>query len=408
MAPRDDVNYFKKLEAEKRALDDIWSSSTDHRTIQFWNKTDEWIELTGSFSSQFGPSSINCVTKVCLWPRKSYTWRFMGDNFDTQLNVGGGGENSRLTNYAAFMLGIVLPDSYSQSLANNYKWHSKVLNFHHENFQHPSNESSSDDTSNGMKDENGPHVESLHQKTCQTQTNSHECTANSFDMTEQVSLNFTLCCTSKKNDECIYSCPGNVQKDVSDAYDSSSSQSINSSASSNESVPSQRSHPGNSLSESSNCCSDTNCICQNDLNSDSDDPSHYNAIDDLLQDHTHTIISDNADDSKNSDKNNLALDGDNILSHNKEEGGNESHIHSISSARNMGIWSNLLAIHDLPSIAPLQEANIILSSNVVTSLQILTTSTILSAVQRKEENVQLLPLPKRIKTFLNDIMLNTT
>ena len=78
---------------------------------------------------------------------------------------------------------------------------------------------------------------------------------------------------------------GNVQKDLSDAYDSSSSQSISSSASSDESVPSQRSHPGNSLSESSNCCSDTNCICQNDLNSDSDDSSHYNAIDDLLQDH---------------------------------------------------------------------------------------------------------------------------
>ena len=32
------------------------------------------------------------------------------------------------------MLGIVLPDSYSQSLANNYEWQSKVLNFHqHEN-----------------------------------------------------------------------------------------------------------------------------------------------------------------------------------------------------------------------------------------------------------------------------------
>ena len=28
------------------------------------------------------------------------------------------------------MLGIVLPDSYSQSLANNYEWQSKVLNFH--------------------------------------------------------------------------------------------------------------------------------------------------------------------------------------------------------------------------------------------------------------------------------------
>ena len=58
----------------------------------------------------------------------------LGDNFDTQLNVGGGGENSQLTNYAAFMLGIVLPDSYSQSLANNYKWHSKVLHFHQPKF----------------------------------------------------------------------------------------------------------------------------------------------------------------------------------------------------------------------------------------------------------------------------------
>jgi hypothetical protein len=80
MAPRADVNYFKKLEAEKQALDDIWNYSNDHRTIQFWNNTDEWIELTGSFSSQLGPSSINCVTKVCLWPRKVHTWRFMGKN----------------------------------------------------------------------------------------------------------------------------------------------------------------------------------------------------------------------------------------------------------------------------------------------------------------------------------------
>ena len=54
----------------------------------------------------------------------------VGDSFDTQLSVGGSGENSRLTNYTAFMLGIVLPDSYSQSLANNYEWQSKVLNFH--------------------------------------------------------------------------------------------------------------------------------------------------------------------------------------------------------------------------------------------------------------------------------------
>ena len=54
----------------------------------------------------------------------------IGDSFDTQLSDGGSGENSRLTNYTAFMLGIVQPDSYSQSLANNYEWQSKVLNFH--------------------------------------------------------------------------------------------------------------------------------------------------------------------------------------------------------------------------------------------------------------------------------------
>ena len=84
----------------------------------------------------------------------------LGDNFDTQLNVGGGGENSRLTNYAAFMLGIVLPDSYSQSLANNYKWHSKVLNFHHTNFrlQHSSNDSNIEDTSSHIINESKSHV----------------------------------------------------------------------------------------------------------------------------------------------------------------------------------------------------------------------------------------------------------
>ena len=70
----------KKLEEEKRALEDVWVFSKDHRTVKFWNKTDEWIELTGSFSSQFGPSSIKCVTKICLWPRECYAWRFMGIN----------------------------------------------------------------------------------------------------------------------------------------------------------------------------------------------------------------------------------------------------------------------------------------------------------------------------------------
>ena len=79
MARRDDVNYFKKLNAEKRALDDVWSFSDDHRTVTFWNKTDEFIELVGSFISVLGTSSsIQCTSKVCLWPRASYNWRFMG------------------------------------------------------------------------------------------------------------------------------------------------------------------------------------------------------------------------------------------------------------------------------------------------------------------------------------------
>ena len=79
MARRDDVNYFKKLNAEKRALDDVWNFSDDHRTVTFWNKTDEFIELVGSFTSVLGSSSsIQCTSKVCLWPRTSYNWRFMG------------------------------------------------------------------------------------------------------------------------------------------------------------------------------------------------------------------------------------------------------------------------------------------------------------------------------------------
>ena len=64
------------------------------------------------------------------------------------------------------------------------------------------------------------------------------------------------------------------------------------------------------------------------------------------------------------DKNHLFLDNAKNLANNEKEEENDSHIHSISSTRNMGNWSNLLGIHDLPSIDPLQEANIILSLNV--------------------------------------------
>jgi len=373
MAPRDDVNYFKKLEAEKRALDDIWSYSTDHRTIQFWNRTDEWIELTGSFSSQFGPSSINCVTKICLWPRKSYTWRFMGDNFDTQLNVGGGGESSRLTNYAAFMLGIVLPDSYSQSLANNYKWHSKVLNFQLDNFQHPSNESCSDDTSNTIKNEGDSHEETQYQNTGQTKEkcNTPDFLGCSSNLGARTNLNFTLCCTSKNVGECINS----ITEDTQNAFQEKRKSSF---------VESAISQP----------------ITENLPHSQK---SHLPSVESK-----NAIINNHADDSKILNKNHLVLDNGKNLANNAKEEENDSHIHSLSSTRNMGNWSNLLGIHDLPSIDPLQEANIILSLNVVTSLQILTTSTILSAIQREEDKIQLLPLPKRIKTFLNNIMLNTT
>ena len=58
MAIRDDVNYFKKLNAEKRALDDVWTFSNDHRTVTFWNKTDEFIELVGSFTSVLGGGAV--------------------------------------------------------------------------------------------------------------------------------------------------------------------------------------------------------------------------------------------------------------------------------------------------------------------------------------------------------------
>ena len=58
------------------------------------------------------------------------------------------------------------------------------------------------------------------------------------------------------------------------------------------------------------------------------------------------------------------MDNAKNLANNEKEEENDSHIHSISSTRNMGNWSNLLGIHDLPSIDPLQEANIILSLNV--------------------------------------------
>ena len=60
------------------------------------------------------------------------------------------------------------------------------------------------------------------------------------------------------------------------------------------------------------------------------------------------------------------MDNGKNLANNAKEEENDSHIHSISSTRNMGNWSNLLGIHDLPSIDPLQEANIILSLNVST------------------------------------------
>lgn len=76
---------------------------------------------------------ISFILFVFFFEQQQFLMSFyihVGDNFDTQLSVGGSGENSLLTNYTAFMLGIVLPDSYSQSLANNYEWQSKVLNFH--------------------------------------------------------------------------------------------------------------------------------------------------------------------------------------------------------------------------------------------------------------------------------------
>ena len=79
----------------------------------------------------------------------------------------------------------------------------------------------------------------------------------------------------------------------------------------------------------------------------------------------HATLNDDADDSKNLDKNHLVLlDGGETLADNEKEEGNESHIHSIKCTRNIENWRNTLAIHDLPLIDPLQEGNIILSLNV--------------------------------------------
>ena len=77
---------------EKQAIDEIWEFSNDHRTVHFWNNTDEWIQLTGSFVSQLGrQTSISCSTKVNVWPRKSYAWRFMGmRNLDNVTQLWGG------------------------------------------------------------------------------------------------------------------------------------------------------------------------------------------------------------------------------------------------------------------------------------------------------------------------------
>ena len=83
----------------------------------------------------------------------------------------------------------------------------------------------------------------------------------------------------------------------------------------------------------------------------------------------HAIINDNADDNKKSAINKSVLGVGNTVADNEDEEGNESHIHSINRTRNMGSWPSLLKIQDLPSIDPLQEANIVLSLNVSTHLK---------------------------------------
>ena len=48
----------------------------------------------------------------------------------------------------------------------------------------------------------------------------------------------------------------------------------------------------------------------------------------------------------------------------KEEEKENTHVHTINSKRTLGSWSKSLIFNDLPSIAPLHKANIILSLNV--------------------------------------------
>ena len=47
-----------------------------------------------------------------------------------------------------------------------------------------------------------------------------------------------------------------------------------------------------------------------------------------------------------------------------EEEKENTHVHTINSKRTLGSWSKSLIFNDLPSIAPLHKANIILTLNV--------------------------------------------
>ena len=50
--------------------------------------------------------------------------------------------------------------------------------------------------------------------------------------------------------------------------------------------------------------------------------------------------------------------------HEEEEEKENTHVHTTNSKRTLGSWSKSLIFNDLPSIAPLHKANIILTLNV--------------------------------------------
>ena len=128
------------------------------------------------------------------------------------------------------MLGIVLPDSYSQSLANNYEWQSKVLNFHQHEVAYflPSQHVQEGPLTNILQQEKVLYMlifvrqasfnfcsgasddylsvfvyqncEKDDHNSTQDRTDTYHDSSDRLESSHHNYINYTLCCTSKSND----------------------------------------------------------------------------------------------------------------------------------------------------------------------------------------------------------------